>query len=994
MNATKQSMGMLSLLLIFGSASDTSAQDTTENTEVTSRYIEEKSQRGLNETLHEDSLGVVRPDLYLQSMKAFKQIQIGPSAYLGTNVDWQQIGPAPATVNSYLEGNGQMPGPNAAAVIDMVIDPSGGTDQTVYAITNDGGVWKTTDGGIVWSPKTDHLGTLSFGAIALDPNNPQIVYAGTGNIFNNGYFKAIGIYVSTDGGETWNLTAGSSVLSGIGINRIVMPQSGILVVATNQGLFRSINSGASFTRVEIGGRTNDYITDLDIHEGGSTIWASVNGRGIYASTDLGANFGTNLWSAGNGTVPTGSYGFVSLGVSVDGQTMYANAALYPGVGVYKSTNGGSHWIDISAQATRNAPGIPFWKQVNACQCGYDQTLAVDPVDANRVYMGFQDMWLSEDGGENWKDISYSYNNGMPDKEQLHVDFHVTVFSPAPHRGSPSEPTRMWAGNDGGIWSTSNAGESWTNHNADPSAVPKLSFATNLFRGIDTGRGTGNNVYTYGGMQDTGTAAGNSTLQSGGTFPWREWGGGDGGQAAVNWQDPQKAYGMWGNIIYTHDAGASYHWSTVHCPDGPAQSFAELETGPTNGFVYLSGACGNIPTLFESQDDGLNYSVYHQFNGVNGQVRSIGVTPANANTIYVSLSDGTVYRLNKANGEVNATDINIPNAIAGQVPKLAVNQANADWVLAVYAGYSQQVLPSRSKHVYLSWDAGANWRDISGQNPMGYIPDLPIYAGVFDVNSEPNSILVASDFGVLRTYDFGLTWHVAGPDLPNVHTNDLEIDTLVSPSLVKAGTYGRSTWSADLPVGDQVFGQLSPKFYPVGSVKWVNNTNEDLNISWIDQVGRENPYATIPAGAPINTNHMYFTGVSVVRDQAKNVVLPYVVNGSNDQEVVISQAALDRAKANALTGFPGMRSVPGSHQVTNFPVNNHSSQTLDVNWIQPDGETRQMMQLKAGGKASIGPVYFGGTFTFTDTNRKVVGVFTASDARGQSMDINDTLINSW
>jgi photosystem II stability/assembly factor-like uncharacterized protein len=149
----------------------------------------------------------------------------------------------PLAVSAQLQGNGQLPGPNAGAAMDLAIDPTGTADSVVYAIFNDGGVWKTTNAGAMWTPTTDSLATLSFGALALDPSNSVIVYAGTGNIYNNGYFQGVDIYQSLDSGNTWTLTSGSGVFNGIGINKIVMPASGVLLVATQHGLFRSSDSG-------------------------------------------------------------------------------------------------------------------------------------------------------------------------------------------------------------------------------------------------------------------------------------------------------------------------------------------------------------------------------------------------------------------------------------------------------------------------------------------------------------------------------------------------------------------------------------------------------------------------------------------------------------------------------------------------------------------------------------------------------------------------------
>ncbi len=962
----------------------------------TTRY--EKKKKGLEDILHYDEKGNIRGDLYRRSVAEFQQVQVGTNSFLGGTTDWEQIGPSPATVNSYLAGNGQMPGPNGAAIIDMVIDPSGSGDDTLYAISNDGGVWKTKDGGNLWIPKTDKLATLSFGALVLDPANPRTIYAGTGNIFNNGYVKALGIYVSNNGGDSWSLTAGSSVLNDIMINKMVMPSSGTILVATASGLFRSTNSGGTYSRVTIDGRTNDYITDLDIKEDGSVIWACVNGRGIFKSTDGGATFGSNLWGSGHGEVPTSSYGFVSLGVSLDGQSMYANAGLNPSVGVWKSTDGGANWTDISANATVNVPGLSSWRQVANCQCGYDQTMGVDPSNANRVYMGFQDLWLSEDGGSTWTDVSYSHDSQYPpySKELMHVDHHALVFSPASHRVS-GQNTKIWVGNDGGIWSSTTNGTSWENHNADQSANPKMSFANNLFRGIDTGRGATNNNYTYGGMQDTGTAVGKGENADDPTKPqpWNEWGGGDGGKVAVDWQNPQYAYGMWGSIMYTHDGGGSYNWSNVSCLSGSASSFGCLESGPTDRSVYLGGKCSGTPTIFRSTDYGANFSSYYQFTSRSGKVSSIAVSPADANTMYVSLSDKSVHKVVNNNGSISSTDISISGAISNQVPTIAVNQSNIDLLVAVYAGYSQSSLPQRSKHVFFSQDGGTNWSDISGTIPNASIPDMPIYSAVFDPNTVPNSILVSSDLGVFRSYDFGLTWHVLGDNLPHVHTVDLEIDGTVNPSLVKAGTYGRSTWGASLPVGDKVFGQFSSKFLNVGNMTWQNNTNEALDIFWVSQDGTEHKYGTINGGTSVASGPMYFTGVTVVRDQSGNIVLSYIINGNANQVVAISQESLNIAKQQVLQGYPGLRSFPSQGKtVSNFPVYNNSSQTLNLNWITTNGLIHKIGSLAPNANTSVVSVYYGGTFTLSDQNGKVLAFYVATDAENQSFVITDDLINSW
>src|SRR5262249_54725356 len=162
------------------------------------------------------------------------------------------------------------------------------------------------------------------------------------------------------------------------------------------------------------------------------------------------------------------------------------------LGLYKSTNGGGTW---AVQASASAAGAAD----NGCQCGYDQTLGVDPQDANRVYIGFQELYLSTDGGGSFGATASEPCVGASQLtavtvRKVHWDHHAIIFSPQSHWGAA--PTRLYVGTDGGISTSGDGGGTWSNLNE--------GIATNLFVGIDIGRGSpANNAFTYGGCQDTG-----------------------------------------------------------------------------------------------------------------------------------------------------------------------------------------------------------------------------------------------------------------------------------------------------------------------------------------------------------------------------------------------------------------------------------------------------------------------------------------------------------
>jgi hypothetical protein len=162
---------------------------------------------------------------------------------------WQPIGPAPLSIlnDQIFQGIG----PDSGEVVDIAIDPTGGNATTIYIATNNGGVWKSVNGGASWQAMSDFLPSSSIGAVALDPGDPKIVYAGTGNLFEGGggMPKAVGLFKSVDGGVTWAHMDGglhASVFADQGINRIVCPAPNTVLVACNIGLFFSKDGGLNF----------------------------------------------------------------------------------------------------------------------------------------------------------------------------------------------------------------------------------------------------------------------------------------------------------------------------------------------------------------------------------------------------------------------------------------------------------------------------------------------------------------------------------------------------------------------------------------------------------------------------------------------------------------------------------------------------------------------------------------------------------------------------
>lgn len=748
----------------------------------------ERRQQHLQEFLfeHSDANGNPRPDSWLKGIQDTRNMSVvnsialapsglSPEAIQIVGVAWQQIGPAPLRIDdSQYQGHG----PDSGEVTDIAIDPRNSTDQVVYIAANDGGIWKTTDGGASWRPMTDTMPSLSMGAVALDPGNPSIVYAGTGNQFNNGFFKGVGVYVSSDEGNTWSIPAGSSFLAGAAINRIVLPAPGTLLVGTGKGLFKSVDSGAHYGnnpplfnngQAIVFGEVDDI--DLDTQTAG-TVYACVNGVGLLRSTDSGSTFGGSIFDA---NVPA-VFKYLSFAQSKtpNNQTMYVNMQTGSSGKVFKSINGGTSWSELPAGSAEAA----------SCQCGYDQTVGVDPLDANRVYIAYQQLYESKDGGTSFANISTC--GGACD--QIHWDHHAMVFSP--HLPA-SAPTRVWLGTDGGV--------SWTDNDGSSFTSPDEGIATCLFRGIDIGRGnSANNAYTFGGCQDTGI------IEHQPGFPGADWHqsiDGDGGPTVVDPTNPQKAYSS-DDGVFTLTSNAGNGWSSANSaasglPDcggslagyGCASPVGVDPNSPATIYAV------NGPQLFRSQDTGSTFTSIKTFGS---SIRAFANVQIDSNVAWLALNNNTLQRTANLLAGTGAawTQFLVAGSAGLPAGAIAIDPLNSSEVVVVYQGFSNTGPGLRTKHAFLTTDNGTNWVDISGTdfgNPANNLPDLPLNSVVIDPTTSPHTIIVGSDAAVMRTSDLGATWYVLGAFLPTVQVTSLALDSTASPTLLRAGTYGRSSF---------------------------------------------------------------------------------------------------------------------------------------------------------------------------------------------------------
>jgi hypothetical protein len=432
------------------------------------------------------------------------------------SVPWVSEGPGPINPGeepATLSTSGRI----TAIAIDprQPFLPQQGTG-TAYAAAASGGIWKTTNGGLSWAPKTDDQPTLDMGAVAIAPSNPDVVYAGTGEANYSGTMYGIGVLRSADGGDHWALLGGN-IFQGDSIASVVVDprnEDTVYVAIDNGprvGLWKYTDAGgwvnANVTLPGNGAKPTkanfDFTALLMDPTDPDVLWAAagwaggMQNNGVYRSV----NGGTSWDYAGD--FPSNAHvGRISLAIAPSSPgTLYA-AVADPTNGqnvyqIFKTTNGTT--TDPSLITWQSLPGVlrdTAPDQLFHEQGAYGNVIVVDPFDANTVYAGGYKIWESTDGGESWTKVSNEDPNN-----KVHDDDHALVFALNGDTANDTSNHRLLAGTDGGLYYlttpvTQHNSAIWTSLNSDLQITQFYQVA------FDPSPGGG----IFGGAQDNGDPA--------------------------------------------------------------------------------------------------------------------------------------------------------------------------------------------------------------------------------------------------------------------------------------------------------------------------------------------------------------------------------------------------------------------------------------------------------------------------------------------------------
>lgn len=718
---------------------------------------------------------------------------------------WVNLGPSSQLPSQSLY-NG--PSPLSGRVNAVAYDPT--NSAIMYAGTAGGGVWKSANYGQSWTPLSDNWPYLCVSSIAIDPHNPQTIYAGTGD-FAGLMPYSFGIMKSTDGGLTWT-NLGKSQFGATAVSRILIDPDNSQLVTVTTGRGYDFSSGAWGDWFHGG--------SLDGEQGG--IWQSTDGGTIWSKTSApdadwcGIDFTTvdsngkrSYWAAG--TLPQNGYlGVVylssdrgatwalaatnnaeNIGIDIacskiDHNTVYVLAPdSYPGgfppydqgtsSTIFKTTDAGLSWNDIGGgfPYSSSLPGLDG-TNYNWSQGFYDfaiktSTLSVNGVESDAVYVGLITVAMSQDGGQTWGDLGqcYSYNpNTGGSFAQLHVDQHAFAVS-------PTDPNTVLIGNDGGVFQ---AQYQPLAQGSIFSSLNKAGLITTQFYKIAV-----NPTSTYdvlGGAQDNG-----SPMYRGSTGNWETITGGDGGGCAIDPINPK--------IQYTSAEGPTIAYTPDGWQSGAYISDSSVFSNEPRAFVAPL-AIGPKEELYTATDHLWRWTSTGGWVGDLGKqplgqyVRTIA-TCQGSTRIYTGSQDGQIWTTPDAGATWREIDTALPPM---PVVTLSPSSVNACDLLVGFAGYG---LPHLWRCINTSAGSVA-WTDVDGSGTAG-LPDSPVNSIVRDPVDPSHTWYAGTDVGVFVTRNSGLTWSdmTTQAGLPNVQVTDLQTGN----GNLYAATYGRGIWRIHL-----------------------------------------------------------------------------------------------------------------------------------------------------------------------------------------------------
>jgi photosystem II stability/assembly factor-like uncharacterized protein len=715
---------------------------------------------------------------------AFTKANAGVPTGVVDNV--MELSPAPLQPGAGLAptGAGWMslgPGGVGGRTRTIVIHPQ--NPDTIWAGSVGGGVWHTSDAGAHWHPVDDRMANLAITCIIMDPNNPNVMYAGTGEgFYNMDAIRGAGIF-RTINGASWDRLAATDTDDFQWVNRLALsPDGTVLLAATRSGLHRSADPNRD-TWAEV---QNGEFLDVRFHptDSNRAIAGNRNGR-AFLTTDGGQSWIQATGITGDGRVEL-TY------AAGDPDVVYASVDFNRGT-IFRSTDGG---VTYSARNSHNFNGIQA--QYLGQQGWYDNTIWAGDSDTDLVVVGGIDLWRSTDGGDTLSRIS-----AWTEAASAHADHHTIVSHP--DYDSNTNHT-VFFGNDGGIFRADDVRTvgSDTDHIAGWVNLVN-GYAVTQFYGAACNSNTGTIV---GGAQDNGTL---SLQPAAGANNWLVILGGDGGYCAADPTDPNLYYAEYVHLdIHRNDNGAtgsgqwwlnyisgSFYNTLIQdwdrkpipfrIPDAGTRAslfIAPFAIDPNDGERILAGGSSlwqtNDARTPNTSSTGPRWASIKPGIGPNSRISAVTIAAGDSDLVWVGHEQGNVFRSQDATG-ASPTWTGVAAVLPHRMcTRIVIDTTNHDFVYVTFAGYS-------AANVWRTDDAGATWQDLSGG-----LPDAPVRCLAIHPRRQ-DFLYLGTELGVFTSEDQGASWSPTNEGPTNCPVSDL---IWMGETLVCA-THGRGMFSINL-----------------------------------------------------------------------------------------------------------------------------------------------------------------------------------------------------
>lgn len=682
--------------------------------------------------------------------------------------------------------------------IDVVLS----NPDIIYAGTASGGLWKSTSGGIKWTPIFDNQITASVGAVAVQQSNPDVIWVGTGegnprNSLNGGY----GIYKSLDGGKTWSSMGLENTRH---IHRVLIDPINPNIVYVGaigspwgehpeRGVFKTTDGGKTwqkilFTNNKTGvadlvmdpNNPNKLIAALWEHKREPWFFNSGGeGSGIHITYDGGENW--KKISPQDG-LPEGDLGRIGLAIASNKpQIVYALVEAKKN-GLYKSIDGGHKWEKVSENMDEIG-NRPF----------YYADLYVDPKNENRIYSIFTYVNVSEDGGKSFKQLmpAYGVSNGV------HPDHHAWWIH-------PENGNFMIDGNDGGLNITKDGGSTWR-------FIGNLPVAQ--FYHISVDDEIPYNV--YGGMQDNGSWRGPAYVwrdQGIRNSYWQEISFGDGfdvvpdpDNSRYGWSMSQQGFVSrydWktGNnytVRPTHpnpDINLRFNWNAAINIDPVDKStlyfgsqFVHKSTdkGETWSIISPDLTTNDPEKLRQHESGGLTMDA----TGAENHCTILVIEPSlvEKNMLWIGTDDGRIHYTRDGGSDWIEVTKNIKDLPKGSwITQIKASKTKKGEALLVANDYRRF---NYTPYAYRTTNYGKTWKRIVDKD------DTESYTlCIVEDEKEPNLMFLGTDDGLYISIDAGNEWTKWTNGFPTVSVKDLVIHPREDDLII--GTFGRAAWILD------------------------------------------------------------------------------------------------------------------------------------------------------------------------------------------------------